>query len=90
MWEEDPRWQEGHWRLVVGSLEVTVAFAVGVGLIFGIWDPLVSVLTIFGTAIGVLFVAWVMPMWLLGKLIERFARVTAHWRREKDLNHRAN
>ncbi len=90
MWDEDPKWQEGHWRVIVGLLKVTVAFAAGLSLVFGIWDPLVYVLTVFGTAIGVLFVTWVVPMWLLGKLIEQCVCVTANWRREKDLNHRAN
>lgn len=90
MWEEDPRWQAGHWRAVVIVLKWAVASAAGLSLVFGDWNPLVPLLTVLGSVGGLLFVAWVVPMWLLGKLIEQCARVTANWQREKDLNHRAN
>jgi hypothetical protein len=90
MWDEDPRRQEGHWRTVAILLKVTVAFAAGLSLVFGIWEPLVSALTTLGGAVGLLFVAWVVPMWLLGKMIEQLARVANSLRREKSLKPRPN
>ena len=74
MWDENPAWHEAHWRTVVGALEATVVIAAGLSLLFGDWEPLVSVLSILATTVGVLFVAWVVPMWLLGKAIGWLAR----------------
>lgn len=75
MWDEDPKWQEGHWRTVVWGLKAMVAFAALLSLVFGSWEPLVSVLTGLAAVVGVLFLAWVVPMWLLGQLIGRLTRL---------------
>lgn len=87
MWEEDPRWQEGHWRTVVWGLKAVVAFAALLSLGFSSWEPLVSVLAGLAAVIGVLFLAWVVPMWLLGNVINRFARASEL---EKSLKPRPN
>lgn len=73
MWDEDPNWQEGHWHTVVWGLKAVVAFAALLSLVFGSWEPLGSVLAGLAAVVGVLFLAWVVPMWLLGQLIERLA-----------------
>lgn len=74
MWDENPAWHEAHWRTVVGSLKVIVAIAAGLSLVCGDWEPLVSVLGGLAAVVGVLFVAWVVPMWLLGKAMGWLAR----------------
>ena len=78
MWDEDPRWQEGHWRTVVQGLKAVVAFAAVLSLVFGSWEPLVSVLTGLAAVVGVLFFAWVVPMWLLGNLIGLLISLARH------------
>lgn len=83
MWDEDPKWQEGHWRTVVWGLKATVAFAALLSLVFGSWEPLVSVLAGLAAVVGVLFLAWVVPMWLLGRFVKLVAKSLAHFQRKK-------
>ena len=90
MWEEDSKWQEGHWRTVVVLLKVAVGFAALMSLGYGTWEPLVSVLVGLATVVGILFAAWVVPMWLLGKTLEQLARLTTRLRRGKSLKPGSN
>lgn len=90
MWEEDPKWQEGHWRTVVWGLKAVVVFAALLSLVFSSWEPLVSVLAGLAAVVGVLFLAWVVPMWLLGKVVDQLARIATGLRREKSLKPGSN
>lgn len=90
MWEEDPRWQEGHWRAVVWGVKALALSAALLSLVFGSWEPLVSVLAGLVAVVGVLFLAWVVPMWLLRKVIDQLARVASSLRREKSLKPSTN
>lgn len=69
MWDEDPKVHQANWRTVIWALKATVVLAAGLSLAFGSWEPLVSVLAGLAAVVGVLILAWVVPMWLLGQLI---------------------
>lgn len=87
MWDEDPKVHQANWRTVVWALKATVVLAAGLSLLFGSWEPMVSVIAGLAAVVGVLFVAWVVPMWLLGTVINRFARASDP---EKSLKPRPN
>lgn len=87
MWDENPKCHEGYWRLIVVLLKSGVVVAAGLSLVFGIWDPLVSLLSSLATIFGVLFVAWVVPMWLLGKVITVICRARQSAGSQNQLNH---
>ena len=74
---------------MVGLLKLTLGVAAALSLAFGTWEPLTSVLTLLAVAFGTIFLAWVVPMWLLGKSIELATRCWAGLHREKGLKHGA-
>ena len=90
MWDENPKWQEGLWRALVRMLKATILFALGLSLLFGDWDPLFSLLAKLATFFSVLFVAWVVPMWLLGKVITAICRSRQSAGSQNQLNHHPN
>ncbi len=87
MWDEDPRWQEANYRWLVGSLKVAIALCAILSLLFQSWEPLLGLLGILAFGVGVLFLVWVAPMWLLGYSIELLAKGWARFRARKDLKH---
>ena len=78
MWDEDPRWQEGNYRLILGSLRVAFIVGAVLGLVFATWEPLLQFCYLVGAAVGSLFVVWVLPVWLFGKLVDKLRSGVQH------------
>lgn len=87
MWDEDPKVHEGNWRTITWSLKAAVALAAGLSLVFGTWEPLLGLMRVLEITVATLLVCWVAPMWLLGTVINRFARASEP---EKSLKPRPN
>jgi hypothetical protein len=54
MWEEDPRWQEANYRLLVGGTAGLTLLATAYGLIFREWHFLAVWFSVLGVLVGAL------------------------------------
>jgi hypothetical protein len=52
MWEEDPRWQQGNYRLLVGSAFVGLLGSFVISLFSGDWEIIQVFLEVLGVIIG--------------------------------------
>ena len=82
MWDEDPRFQEAHYRFVVGSAGVITLLATLLSIVFWDWEFLQYWFTWLGVIVGALSL-YAASVWLIGhslRLIIRFVRRLARKR----------
>jgi hypothetical protein len=81
MWEEDPRWQQANYRLLVWTVVIgTVGFFI-ISLWSGDWQPFRVLLELLGGILGALCI-YAAGVWTVGHLVLRF------WNALKKLRHK--
>lgn len=70
MWEEEPRWQEAQFRLLVAGVAVFLVVTIGYGLFVRDWEFLKAVGTLFGGGAAML-VGYAAIVRLIGELCRR-------------------
>ncbi len=74
MWEEDPRWQEAHYRLVVGLLVFTLLIGNLLALVLQDWE--LFQYTWYGVALVVApILAYGVIMWLIAQAVRGVYRL---------------
>lgn len=74
MWEEVPRWQDAHYRLVIGFLKITGILSIAASIYCHEWEPLTNYLKIVG------FCALCIGIYgLIGLAIVKTFLLLRHW-----------
>jgi hypothetical protein len=81
MWEEDPRWQQGNYRLLVGSAFVGLLGSFVISLFSGDWEIFQVFLEVLGVILAALCV-YAAIVWTLAHLVMKI------WRAFRKLGHK--
>jgi hypothetical protein len=84
MWDEDPRFQEAHWRFVRGSFIALLVLAALLSLITWGWSPLKYLLGVFAVVFGALCL-YGGAVWLLAHSIKLTLKGFQHFRRNRKI-----
>ncbi len=71
MWEENPKWQQANYRLLVWSIAVGVIFGFFISLWSGDWQPYETFLEALGVILAALCI-YAAVIWVIGKLALKF------------------
>jgi len=80
MWEEDPRWQQGNYRLLVGAVVIGLAGSFLISLYSGNWQLFLMFLEVLGVIMAALciYAAFVWTVTYLGVKLWRVLRKLGH------------
>jgi hypothetical protein len=80
MWEEDPRWQQGNYRLLVGAVVIGLAGSFLISLYSGDWQLFLMFLEVFSIILAALciYTAFVWTVAHLGVKLCRVFRKLGH------------
>ena len=78
MWEEDPRWQQANYRLLVSAVAIGVVGGFVVALWSGDWQPYQVILEVLGVIVAALCV-YAAFVWTVGHLALKLGNVVKPW-----------
>ena len=84
MWEEDPRWQQGNYRLLVSAVAIGVVGGFVVALWSGAWQPYQAFLEVLGVIVAALCV-YAALVWAVGHLALNLWNVVKKPRHKQDV-----
>jgi uncharacterized membrane protein YjjP (DUF1212 family) len=83
MWEEDPRWQQANYRLLVSAVAIGVVGGFVVALWSGDWQPYQVFLEVLGVIVAALCV-YAALVWTVGHLALKLWNVVKKLRHKHD------
>jgi len=83
MWEEDPRWQQGNYRLLVGAVVIGLIGSFLISLFSGDWQLLGGFLEVLGIILAALCI-YAAVVGSVGHLAPKFWGVLKKLRRKND------
>jgi hypothetical protein len=89
MWEEDPRWQQANYRLLVSAVAIGVIGGFVIALWSGDWQPYQVFLEALGVIVAALWV-YAALVWTVGHLALKLWNVVKKLRHKHDDVQRAD
>jgi hypothetical protein len=83
MWEEDPRWQQGNYRFLVGAVVVGLAGSFLISLFSGDWELFRAFLEMLGVISAVLCI-YAAIVWTVAHSVASIWRVFRRLRHKND------
>jgi hypothetical protein len=83
MWEEDPRWQQANYRLLVGAVVVGLAGSFLVSIFLGDWVIFRGFLMVLGVILAALCI-YAAAIWTAAHLVVKMWRAFRKLRRKHD------